>query len=396
MIGILTLEIISVLSLAFAVLNTIFTFTSLSQMFVLFLYSVVTTIILVYLQKKNKWYRALTILLLLPLLYFKDKSAFWFLLYLTTFTFVYIIKSLGKGNYEHFSRRLKTSFVIIAAITVFAVLFDFFRDSIMPGVAFVVIYLLSTIILVRSLRHIESGMDMDKLKKINLRYLIIIGVLSIALTIDSIRNVVGFILSNIYGIVVDGAMAILLIPIRIFSLLIEKLIEWISKGEEGEFGIEAPEMKFVENGANYTSLIKSDVFKETLFNILSLAAFILIVYILYKILSKVGNRNHEGLKYREEREYIKADTRKKRRFFERYPKAFKEQVRYYYRKYLRALEKKKVDINNSDTSLDIKKSSKDVFKNTDEIREIYIKARYGDEDIEAKDVEKIRRLYKDN
>lgn len=395
MMCILLLEIISVMSLIFAVLNILFTFTSLSEMFLLFLYSLIVTTIATYLQKKNKIYGALTVFLFLPLFYFRGKSAFWFLLYLTVITFIYVNKSIGKGNYDHFSRRLRTSFVVIAGITVFVLALNFLRNAIMPGVVFTVIYLLSSIMLVRSLRHIESGMDMKKLNRINLKYLGIIAALSIIMTIDSIRNAVVFIFSKIYEVIIDGLLAILLIPIRFLFMLVENLIEWLAGRElvEVEFGTQ--EMEFGENGVDYRDLIQSEVVKEIVFSVLSLAVFILIIYIIYKILSKIGNRGHEGLEYQEEREYIKTDKRKKNRFFERYPKELKEQVRYYYRKYLRALTKKKVEIKSSDTSLDIKETSKETFKNEDKIREIYIKARYSNDDIKDEDVGIIKRAYKE-
>lgn len=396
MINILMLEIISVLSFIFALLNIIFKFASLSQMFLLFLYSTALVMLVSYLQKKNSLYRVLSLLLFVPFLYFKSKPAFWFFLYLTALMSLYTYKSLGKGNYEHFSRRLKLSFTIISAITIFVVIFSNFRDFIMPGVAFAVLYLLSSIILVRSLRHMESGMDIDKLNNINLRYIVLIGILSIAMTIEPLRNMVGFLMSKVYSVIINGIIAIIYLPVRLFAFLIEKAIDWLTRGEFGDVELEVPEMSYGESGAKYAELIESNLVREVLLSILSLIAFIVVIYVAYKILSKIGDRNHEGLEYREEREYIKSTTRKKRRLFERYPKDLKGQVRYYYRKYLRKLNKNDIEIKSSHTSLDIKESSKNISKNASKIRSIYIKARYNGEDIKAEDVEMMKKAYKED
>lgn len=396
MISIFILEIISLLSLIFTVLNIIFLFTSLNQMFVLFLYSLIIISLVNYLGKKNNIYRLLILLLFLPIFYFKSKSAFWFLLYLTVIIFIYMNKSLGKGNYHDFSRRLKLSFTIFSAITAFVLVFKDFREAVAPSLAFAILYLLSSIILVRSLRHIESGMDMDKLKSINLRYLVVIGLLSLSMTLDPLRNMVGFLISKIYSIVINGIIAIMYLPIRLFSLLIEKIIEWITSGEFAGIELEMPEMSYGENEAQYMDLIQSDTVKEVLLSILSLGVFVVVIYIVYKILSKFGNRDYEGLEYQEEREYIENTRRKRWLNFERYPKELKDQVRYYYRKYLKDLKKKDIDLESSYTSLDVKKASINVSKNGDKIRNIYIRARYNSGEINAEDVDIMKKAYKED
>lgn len=396
MIGILSLEIISVTSLIFAVLNILFNPASLEQIFILFIYTVVVSTITAILQKKNKIYRALMALLLIPLIFFNTKDGFWFILYLTVFSCMYMVKGMGKGNYSYFSRRLKSSFVIISSITIFVVLTSVLRSFLMPGVVFTIIYLLSSIILVRSLRHLESGMDMKKLRNINLKYLALMTLISIAITVDFLRNIIAFGMWKIYEIIIKGILAILFLPIRLFSVFIEKIIEWITEGYPDPVGVEESGIEFSENGANYTNLIKSDAFREVLLDIFALIVFLVVIYVAYKILSKIGNRDTEGLKYQEQREYIKKSEKKKRRLWERYPKKPREQIRYYYRKYLRDVEKKKVDIKASYTSLDVKENSKNIFRNADQIRDIYIKARYARKEVEPEDVVNMKKTYRKN
>lgn len=78
------------------------------------------------------------------------------------------------------------------------------------------------------------------------------------------------------------------------------------------------------------------------------------------------------------------------------PKDIREQIRYYYKKYLSKLDKKGIDIIVSDTSLDINiKAEKDMDKEViDGLRDIYIEARYGICEVDKTKAEKMKKLYK--
>lgn len=131
--------------------------------------------------------------------------------------------------------------------------------------------------------------------------------------------------------------------------------------------------------------------------IAGLILFIVVIYILYKLLSKTGEKNYIEAEYTEHREYIKNEKNKKRRriFGEPYPKDPKEQIRYYYRKFLDRLNKEEIGILKQDTSLDINKKATESFGNdAEKIRDIYIASRYGSKDVDKEDVEAIKVLYK--
>ena len=107
---------------------------------------------------------------------------------------------------------------------------------------------------------------------------------------------------------------------------------------------------------------------------------------------------YEDLGYKEEREFIKKTKRKKKKGFlrETYPKDPRDQVRYFYRNYLRRLKKSDLEIEEGDSSLDIKnKDHLYPLETRSKIREIYIKTRYQEGDIDRSQVEEMSNLYKD-
>ena len=89
----------------------------------------------------------------------------------------------------------------------------------------------------------------------------------------------------------------------------------------------------------------------------------------------------------------KTNKKKRRRWFfrEKYPEDLREQVRFFYRRYLEKLKNKDIEIAKSDTSFDINKKAKEVFNHSiDDIRKIYIRCRYGNKKVTKEDVDNIK------
>ena len=156
---------------------------------------------------------------------------------------------------------------------------------------------------------------------------------------------------------------------------------------------EVIEPEILEELAGKASGTNNEIFK-----VIGIIIFtILIIYIIYKLLVKTGNRQYEGLQYTEKRDYIEKDKRKKKSWFrERYPSEFKEQIRYYYRRYLNKLDKEDVEVLKSDTSLEVNEKAKRKFEEEiDEIRKIYIESRYGEKEVEKETVERMKTLFRE-
>lgn len=254
---------------------------------------------------------------------------------------------------------------------------------------------MSTIIFVRTLRHIESNMDLEKIKKTNLKYLVILLFISSLVALDSLRNFILNIIKSAYLFTVDIIMYIFYYPLLFVIFILTKIAEWIYSSIPEDFLEDLlPEMD-IGSGENITQHVETAV--NTTFQIaVEILVVILIIYLLYKLITKMGDRTYSTIEFHEEREYISLNKKKKKIFFkEKYPKELKEQIRYYYRKYLSKVNNNESKILKSDTSLDINKKATRFDKETiEKIRKIYINSRYGNKEVKEESVKEIEDLYK--
>jgi hypothetical protein len=125
-----------------------------------------------------------------------------------------------------------------------------------------------------------------------------------------------------------------------------------------------------------------------IFNIIIRAFVILLVaYIIIKLFNGLANNESVQEEYLEEKEFIlrSEDQGKyhRRGLFEFLkPKNSNEQIRFYYQKYLRNCMDKGIEITERDTTEEISNKSQIKFdkKLIDNIRNIYIKIRYGEKE----------------
>ncbi len=389
----------SVVSFIYSLLTIFFPFASISEIFIIFIWSITVSIIFAYTYKRSKTYQVIALLLLAPLIFYNNMESIYFIVIAAFLIHTYITKSFMKGSYSEYVDKLKKTYIVygvtcILILTINEGYYNFINISI----PFAIIYLMTTIILVRSIRHISTGMDMQKINQVNLRYIVMISVTSFIVTLDKLRNAIFLIIKGIYLFLIEIIMKILYYPITIMVTILNKVMEYI-KGKMMENGNDVLEQLLGESTNESSRTLKKNAVRwgNTLVQkVIGILLIMTTIYIIYKLIIKVGERSYKGLEYTEEREYIKEPRKKKKRFSrEKYPRELNEQIRYYYRRYLEKLDKKKIQILKSDTSLDINEKAEEIFEDKIEgIRKIYIDSRYGNKDADKNIVEEMESLYK--
>lgn len=396
MAGIILLEIISIVSFLYSIFFILFSFASIGQVFLVFIWTIIGSYIFGLNHEKSTFHNLTILTVLLPLIFYYDIKSIYFILLTTTFIYLYIKKSLIRGNYGEYTRKLKINYIVYGVLAVLALGSKKIYGLISLSIPFIIIYLLSTIVLVRSIRHLDSGMDMDKIKRINIRYLILVSFISFIVTLEGLRNFIFSIFKTIYVFLVNLLIRILAFPITILLDLARKFVGYLMAlamknnalgqllGELGEGLVDTTDMEITE------------IYYKSTLNITRTLLTVILIYIIYKLIIRVGSREHRGLEYTEEREYIKNTDKKRRRLRrEKYPKGLQAQIRYYYRRYLEKLDKRKIEVLKSDTSLDVKeKAMKTYGEENERIRQIYIDSRYGNKDVDKNVVEEMENLTK--
>ena len=395
MLEIIILELISSVSFIYALILIFIKFIPMSQLAGVFIWTVISAIIVSLSLGKSKFHNLTILLLLAPLLLYRDIKYILLILTTTIIISLYIQSSLKKGKYLAYVDMFKKTMILYIVVLYLKILSTMFQWFLGGESIYLIIYLLSSIVLIRSIRHLDTNMDSLSIRNSNRKYILaIIGVFIIG-TMESFRYILIKLATKAFE-AVEFLVYIVAYPIIKFMYWFFGIFEDMeSEPEEIIFGesvipdITEPEVieGFVEYTQNNYLVLKI---------IAATILFIIVIYILYKLLSKTGGKNYIGLEYTEHREFIKDEKKKRRSFFgERYPKEPKEQIRYYYRKFLAKLYKEEIAIKKQDTSLDVNKKAIDSFgEEVNHLRALYIDSRYGDKKIGKDEVEKMKELYK--
>ena len=395
MIEIILLELLSLVSFLYSLILLFFTFPSMNQVAAIFMWTVFSSLIISLLISKSKWYNIWVLLLLAPLLIFKGWNFIFLILTSSIIIFIYILSSMQVGKYLEYVSMFKKSIVLYISLFYIKVLSTQFSWFLGEGTIFLIIYLLSSIVLIRSIRHLDTNMDNTMIRNSNRKYLFGIILVFLVGTFDTLKEALYRLGVKIFELV-EYILYILLYPLNKF------LFWFFALFQDPDF---VPEEVLIGDNAAVDGVITADQvetfaeYTKNIFLILKIISgvilFIVVIYILYKLLLKTGDKNYIGVEYTEHREYIKDEKKKKRKLFgERYPKDSNGQIRYYYRKYLEKLNKIDIEILKQDTSLDVSAKAREEFgTEVEEIREIYINSRYKTDEANKDHVEKIKSLY---
>lgn len=395
MIEIILIELISIISFIYSLWLMFAFFAPMNEIFLVFIWTLGASLMFALGQNKRKMYNLSILLLLLPIYFYRGKASIIFILASTLIIFLYIKKSLLRGNHYLYANTFKKIYILYIFVIYFRLLLDGFEGSVSHAAPFIIIYILSSVILTRTIRHIDSHMEMEKIRKDNIKHLIFIALVFVITTFDNLRNTIWKAFSNFFGKVIY----ILFYP---FYLIARKIVMGSDSVEEemgeviDDFFIIA-DLEKLENVEGYEELASKFLkFVSIMKTILIVILAAILIYIIYKIIIKLGNRNYGGEGFTEEREYIKREKKKGGIFNrEKYPSEFKEQIRYFYRRYLEKLDKANIEILETDTSLEVNEKAGEIFHEEIEgIREIYINARYSENDVDGNMVEEMKSLYR--
>ena len=393
MIDLIILELISLISFLYSIILMFTSIAPLREMVLVFVFTVVVSLIFALNYRKSRFFEVFYLLLFLPILFYRSKTAIFFFIMVGAFTYIYIKKSLLRGNHYEYVDKLKMSYLLYGFLIIMRSPFYDLSGSISDGLVFIIVYLVSSTILARLQRHLDSKMDLKKIRKTNIKYLMILAIAFFFLVFESLRS--GF--AN----AVDGLIRLLYYPLYLLTRNIDFSGDW-GLEENIFFTPYIPEQQIpMEEIGEAVTPHKASilVFLDIFVKIIVFIVAIVIVYLAYKLLMKIGERKDtDTLDYIEEREFIrdgkKEKKRKTRLFKDRFPRGPKDQVRYYYRKYLNKVRSVN-EIEPSDTSLDVNNKATGFDRGViEKIREIYINIRYGNKEAKAETVKEMEELYK--
>lgn len=389
MIGLKILDIIMKNAFIFSILTYAIPYNTLGNYSIVFVMSIFTTYLGFFLKEKNKFYYIVGLLLLPGFFFLRGDGSIIFLIALIAFVYFIIIRYTGLLSYGHFMDSFKSGFKLY----IFIVLLSFITGttSFINNITgfFMVIYFITSVILLRSLRHLENNQNMDRINKQNILYSILIMAFSVIFTIEGFLQFIVNGIKYIYNLLADlffKAFYWLFMAAGYISMLLVEFFKKVFRGRE----VKPEEAK--ENTDDIMEILKNKKPKEippilTLIIDWTIRVLIiaLIIYIIVKIFKRSVSKIHVKEEYIEESEFIKIKEKKekkKRNFFK--PREEKEQIRYYYRKFLNRCIKDDIPIFKRDTTEEINKKALNNYNKESlyNLRNTYVKVRYGEKEVD--------------
>ena len=113
MIDIIILELISLISFLYSIILMFTSFAPISHMGLIFVFTFVVALIFTLNYRKSKLFEAFYLLLFLPMLFYRSKTAIFFYIVVGALTYVYIKKSLLRGNHHEYVEKLILSYGLL-------------------------------------------------------------------------------------------------------------------------------------------------------------------------------------------------------------------------------------------------------------------------------------------
>ena len=383
MIEMIFIELFGVLTFFYAAMLMLLVVGSGSEMMIVLATTTLVGLCLLALYKRSKWFAVLSLSLCLPIMYFQTpNSAVFFILEWA----IFLLYMTSREAIEELEMKfvIKTAF---SYLTVSVVVFWFLSSTfnvmsearlkvIWP---FLILFVMSAIMYLRNVRHIDANLEPKKIRRSNIRYVILMIGVYLSILFNDFKEEVGYLIDAL-----ESLMGFLLTPI--YWLFRNYRLDFGTEKEEvGVFAGEKSEFVRQEAGevgeAIVDEVVTNDNFMETAIFILSILGILLIMFFVIKKLlkDKTISKDEFTPEVEEVRSFIKKD--KKSRFGEFFKnfgsKTLQQQVRSLYRKHLHAIEKEE-EILKTETTLEIQIKGDELgFEHTADIREVYCGVRYG-------------------
>lgn len=390
----LILELISIITLTFSLLIVLFEVEQLKGV-LLFLYIVLIFSFYLWKNLKGK-YSAIVMTLLFAMPWIFDRTqenAFFTILYTVVFM-LYYHRKLGTLYQEDLSLRFRITYALLFALALLGTVNSFIGRIVIIALPFMLLYFFSTIILTTSLRHRQAGLDEKKTRRNIMLYLSITSVLSVVASVPELRSaflgILKLITSGFFGLLYYVVYPVAYVGFWLYNKVIA-LVKRLPAAEEPQ---EQQALESFTDAFEESILeIRSTPFLNTIIPILVL---LVIVFLIVKFMrGRKGNKTLE-LPFEEVREFMleeREKSRRKRR--EKLPEDPKGQIRYFYRKYLREIEKH-TKIEKSDTSFNVEEKGKEYHRKSTEIRNLYTELRYTEKQADGQMVETFKDYVEEN
>ena len=372
---ILILELISLLSLTFSGLLMVFDVSWIRAVF-LFLYILLVFLFFLWRNLREiRYVLVMGILFVLPFFLEMTIMNFYLTMIYTVILTFYYARKMGTLYPDELSFRFRVVYVLMIILALLGAASEGFRGYLLKGLPYMLIYFSSTIILNISLRHRAAGIDARRNRRRIAFYLLLAMAFSLVAGIEEVRR--GFFdgVNKLMSAAFQGMLYVIYPIAYVLFWIFQKIGSLFNLKRNPEGNDTQALEQFTDDLEQTVSQVRDIPILNT---ILSILLLLVILYVIVKVIRSRKKDVSHDLPFEEFREYVRTsgEGRLLRRR-EKKPDGYKEEIRYYYRNYLRRL-RKHAEIVPFDTTRSIRDKAKEHFPFSQEIRDIYARLRYGD------------------
>ncbi len=304
---------------------------------------------------------------------------------------IYMIYLVRKDKYYEDYYSFKDLFIKLLILSVFLLIIVLLSKRLelfyKTGLQYAIMFIISGLYLLRTMRHSEDIITNKKFLSMNLLIITITCLICLLFSTDVVLSSVIFVYIKIIIPILAQVFYIIFSPLGRF---LDKTI--ISKFSEMSYGMRKIKKSDYEGFAE-----EADI---TTFYILTfIFVSIILIFLIYFLTKWILNRKRKSSNFTEGvveyTSFLNDDIKKKDTKRSLYNT---NKTRYWYKKFLELCRKKEMYIFTYDNSQTIYNKSSKLFKNHDNdlenIKEIYRKARYGEDIIDKQNIKTIKGSYK--
>jgi len=408
--GLLYLNLICNLSLVFSILN--FSFSIIKGIYInefIFPILLLTSYLPLYLRNRYRTLFYLFFLLYLIFIFISPSIYDKILLSIISFYIFNLLNKHMKGvRYSSSVEYFRKSIPLIILIIFISIILKYIPEKFLLlerfVIPYIVIYLITSVILLRTLRYLEYNPLDKKIIFISLRYAIITIFISIILSIPQIRETIFTNFLILARFIFSIFLSVIGLIFIILSYIFLKFLFFLFSHVTSKKMIKENPKEFQLMNQTFKNLMKnfnnkiSLNFIDTLIMIIFSSLILLItIYIIFKFLKKEDSVEKREEIYKEEKEFLNPNINPMRyilKFLRR--KESIDIIREYYKKYIKESIKRGVNFSLSDTTLDIYEKTKHIYDPIllHKIREIYVLVRYNLGKSPSKMAQEFIKLYK--
>jgi hypothetical protein len=266
-------------------------------------------------------------------------------------------------------------------------------------------YFVSSIILLRTLRYLEHKPEDKNLMSLNIRYALAVLIFSMFLSIPFIRERLFWGVSYIFSFIYFIFITIISVIFIIIGYVIGKIIYFIITlmANRGLIGRSSKEIMNINPELNKflkflweRRHITSDLLDKIIIVSFYILVTVTVILIIYWVMKRFYRTYKKEENYIEEKEFIFPSLNPIKVIQNLFGRSNLNPIRDYYRKYLLDSRDMGVDIRYSDTTYDVYKKTSGLFNDDSlkKMRNIYIEVRYGFGKITSELIKEFKKLYK--